>query len=113
LSIPLYLIIDLALCALSILLAIPLYKMVDPMSRKAAFYTFILLCILSSVFQYVCLVRVHAWSVNPEASRIIPLTIAGSPLEEYLFWWPFALLMIEFYLYPKILFSKKESDRSH
>ncbi|HON10533.1 MAG: hypothetical protein GX089_09650 [Fibrobacter sp.] len=100
---PLYLTLDLCLCVIAVIAAVPLYKRLDKYSRKAAVSTFLLLCVLSAGFQYICFIRVGAWIVNPEVTWLIPYRIAGSPVEEYLFWWSFAIIMLELYLYPGVL----------
>ncbi|MDG5816318.1 hypothetical protein QA601_14580 [Chitinispirillales bacterium ANBcel5] len=92
---------------MSIALLFPLFKRLDIIEKKAFIFTFLLLCILSSGFQYICLIRVEAWFVHPENTWLIPLRIAGSPVEEYLFWYSFALLMLEFYLYPRVYLRSK------
>ena len=88
---PLYLTLDLCLCVIAVIAAVPLYKRLDKYSRKAAVSTFLLLCVLSAGFQYICFIRVGAWIVNPEVTWLIPYRIAGSPVEEYLFWWSLPL----------------------
>jgi hypothetical protein len=90
---------------------IPLWKRIDKKTRVAALFTFLLLCILSAGFQYLCLVRVNAWYVHPENTWLLPIAILHSPLEEYLFWWGFALIMLAAYLWP-VQFNKEEKEEN-
>jgi hypothetical protein len=102
---PYYALLDFFIILVAVALWVPLNKRLDKISKTAAVLTFLLLCLLSTGFQYLCLVRVNAWVVHPENTWLIPFTLLHSPLEEYLFWWSFALIMIEAYLWPRYLFS--------
>lgn len=106
-NVPYYALLDLFIILAAIFLWIPLWKRLDKKSRMAAVFTFLLLCILSTGFQYLCLVRVNAWNVHPENTWLLPITIFHSPLEEYLFWWGFALIMLAAYLWPCNLIKEK------
>gem|GEM_PF-2946926 len=103
---PYYLLLDVSISAAAILLWLPLRKRLDNHLKIAAILTFLTLCILSSAFQYLCFVRVDAWFVHPENTWLLPVTFLHSPIEEYLFWWGFAFVMIESYLWPRYFFSK-------
>lgn len=105
-NLPIYTLLDLFLSIIAVISWLPLGKRLDKPSKVAALLTFLLLCILSAVFQYLCLIRVNAWVLHPENTWFMPITILHSPLEEYLFWWAFALIMIEAYLWPKYLLCK-------
>lgn len=103
---PIYALLDLFLIIIAVLLWLPLGKRLDKLSKIAALLTFLLLCFLSAGFQYLCFIRVNAWILHPENTWLLPVTILNSPLEEYLFWWAFALIMIEAYLWPKYVYCK-------
>jgi hypothetical protein len=105
-STPLYLILDLAVIICAVLLWLPLYKYLDRITKTAGLLTVVILGIMASAFQYLCLVRVGAWSVYEEHTWLLPVRLLGSPLEEYLFWWGFAFIMTAAYLWPRYLFCK-------
>jgi hypothetical protein len=111
-STPLYLFLDIIIIIAAAALWLPLYKRLDKTSKGAAILTIASLSILASAFQYLCLVRVGAWSVCEQNTWLLPVRLLGSPLEEYLFWWGFAFIMTAAYLWPRNLFFRKESDVS-
>lgn len=105
-SIPYYLYLDICIIMIAIFTWLPLRRHLSKQDRLAALLTFFTLCILSAAFQYLCFVRVGAWTVHPENTWLLPVFFLGSPLEEYLFWWGFAFVMIEAYLWPRYLIDK-------
>jgi len=111
-STPLYLTLDIVVIILAAALWLPLYKRLDKTSKTAALMTIATLCIMASAFQYLCLVRVGAWSVCEQNTWLLPVRLLGSPLEEYLFWWGFAFIMTAAYLWPRYLFSCKKAESS-
>jgi hypothetical protein len=106
-STPLYLVLDIAIIIVAAALWLPLYKHLDRITKTAGIMTVALLSIMASAFQYLCLVRVGAWSVCEQNTWLLPVRLLGSPLEEYLFWWGFAFIMTAAYLWPRHLFSCK------
>jgi hypothetical protein len=103
-SIPYYLLLDIIIVSIEISLWLPLSKRIDNNSRLAAILALLTLCLLSTAFQYLCFVRVNAWFVHPENTWLLPVRFLNSPIEEYLFWWGFAAIMIEAYLWPRYIF---------
>lgn len=113
---PVYLTIDLFLIAISVSLFIPLWKRLDAVYRQAVVFSLLFMVVVSSFCQYLSLIQFKAWYVNPDATYILPLHLGGAPIEEYLFWWFYGLLMIEFYMWPMIWFKamdKKAGERAN
>jgi hypothetical protein len=110
--IPLYLLLDLSVIIIAAVLWLPLYKHLDRITKTAGLITVAILSIMASVFQYLCLVRVGAWSVCEQNTWLLPVRLFGSPIEEYLFWWGFAFIMTAAYLWPRHhLFCRKQYRR--
>ena len=104
-KLPLYLGLDCGLIFVSFVLWFFLWKRLNKVELISSAATFLVLIILSTFCQYFNFIRFHAWTVNDKVTYLLPFRFLGSPIEEYLFWWAFALIMIAFYLWPiKILY---------
>jgi hypothetical protein len=108
-STPLYLLLDFSVIFIAAVLWLPLYKHLDRITKTAGLMTVAILGIMASAFQYLCLVRVGAWSVYEQNTWLLPVRLLGSPLEEYLFWWGFAFIMTAAYLWPRHLLCCKKT----
>jgi hypothetical protein len=106
---PIYFTIDLILIIVSLGLTIPLWKRLDSLYKQSVAFSWIFMVTVSSFCQYLSLIHFHAWRVNPDATYILPFYLGGAPIEEYLFWWFFGLLMINLYLWPKLWFEKMDA----
>lgn len=111
-KLPLYLIIDICLIVFSVGALLPLWRRLDALYRQALMFSWLFMVTVSSFCQYLSLIHVRAWRVNPDATYLLPIHLGGAPLEEYLFWWFFGLLMIDLYLWPKLWFDAMDKKAS-
>jgi len=102
---PLYIGLDCVLLVIAFLLWLFLWKKLSTIEKISSVATFMVLVILSTACQYFNFIRFHAWTVNDAVTCLLPMRFLGSPIEEYLFWWASALIMIALYLWPLKLLS--------
>lgn len=96
-KLPWYMIMDLMLCGMAIAAVYWAWPKMNRYWRWSALLTAITVMILQVLNELLSLHIFKAWEFSEQYSSLIGVNVWGAPLEEYLFWFPFAWMITFLY----------------
>ncbi|MBN1594595.1 hypothetical protein JW933_01580 [candidate division FCPU426 bacterium] len=90
---PWYLILDLALWAITAVIIRWSWPRLDPVVRKCVFITVFVVMVLQVLNELLSLHVFKAWDFSEDYNRLLGINLWGAPIEEYLFWFAYAWMI--------------------